>query len=209
MVRISLVLQHFNYVWEALILTEQQTKKREQLDDKYKWDLEKIYANETLWENDFQSVKKLVEQIAALQGTLAKSAEALLKILQLSDETGRKAEQLYVYARMRRDENNANHIYQALFDRAEALSVEANSATAFIVPEILSIEEEELRTFMQQNADLAVYKHALEEIIRQKEHILSASEERLLAMAADLSMASSNIFTMLNNADIKFPVIRD
>ncbi|HZK87434.1 MAG TPA: oligoendopeptidase F [Syntrophomonas sp.] len=190
-------------------MTEQQTKKREELDDKYKWNLEKIYANETLWEDDLQTVKKLVDQIVALQGTMAESAEALLKVLQLSDETGRKAEQLYVYARMRRDENNAKPIYQALFDRAESLSVAANSATAFIVPEILTISEAEMQKFMQKNAELAVYKHALDEIIRQKEHILSAPEERLLAMAADLSMASSHIFTMLNNADIRFPVIRD
>jgi len=190
-------------------LAEQHTKKREELDDKFKWDLEKIYTLETLWEDDFKRLGQLIEKIAALQGSLAESAEALLKVLQISDDMGRIAEKLYVYARMRRDENNANHVYQALFDRAERLSVEASSASAFIVPEILTIPEADLNKYMQQNKDLAVYRHALEEILRQKEHILSAPEERLLAMAADLSMASSNIFTMLNNADIKFPIIKD
>ncbi len=190
-------------------MAEHKSKKRAEIDNMYKWNLDAIYSNEGLWEEDFQSVKKLVQQIVALQGSMGQSAEALLKVMQLSDELGRKAEKLYVYARMRRDENNANHIYQGLFDRAEGLSVEASSATAFIVPEILTIPEENLKGFLQQNQELAIYKHSLDEILRQKEHILSAQEERLLAMAADLSMASNNIFTMLNNADIKFPVIRD
>ncbi len=190
-------------------MAEQMRKKRAEIDDKYKWNLEAMYTDESLWEEDFKSVRKLVSQIVDLQGTMAQSAEALLKVFQLSDELGRKAEKLYVYAKMRRDENNASNIYQALFDRAEGLSVEASSATAFVVPEILTIPEEELKGFIQQNQELAIYKHSIDEILRQKEHILSAQEERLLAMAADISMASHNIFTMLNNADIKFPIIRD
>ena len=190
-------------------MADQHTKKREEIDNKYKWDLEKIFENETIWEDDFKKLQQMIGQIAALQGTMAESPEALLKVMQTSDDMGRIAEKLYVYARMRRDENNANHIYQALFDRAERLGVEANSASAYIVPEILTIPESDLKKYMQENKDLAVYQHALEEILRQKEHILSAPEERLLAMAADISMASSNIFTMLNNADIKFPVVKD
>jgi len=62
---------------------------------------------------------------------------------------------------------------------------------------------------MQAEPGLALYKHYMEEILRQKEHILSPEEERLLAMSGDLAMASNNIFTMLNNADIKFPMIKD
>ncbi len=190
-------------------MTQQRTKKRDEIDHKYKWDLAKIYPDVALWEEDFATLQHMTETIAALQGTLAESAEALLKVLRTSDDLSRISEKLYVYARMRRDEDNANHSYQALFDRAERANVEASSAAAFIVPEILTIPEEELHQYMQDNQDLAIYRHALEEISRQKEHILSIPEERLLAMAADISMASSNIFTMLNNADIKFPVIKD
>ncbi len=184
-------------------------KKREEIASEYKWKLEDIYPDEQLWEKDFNAIKKLAEEVDGLKGTLSSSANALLKVLQLSDELGRKSEKIYVYSRMRRDENNANSRYQALFDRAEGLSVQVGSITSFIVPEILSIPELDLEAFMQQNQDLAVYRHSIEEIVRQREHILSPEEERLLAMTADLSMASGNIFTMLNNADIKFPVIKD
>ncbi len=184
-------------------------RKREEIESEYKWKLEDIYADEHLWEQDFQAVKDLADAVDGLKGTLAGSAGALLKVLQLSDELGRKSEKLYVYARMRRDENNANHHYQALFDRAEGLSIQVSSITSFIVPEILTIPAADIDAFMQSSQDLTVYRHYIDEIMRQKEHILSPAEERLMAMSADLSMASGNIFTMLNNADIKFPVIKD
>ncbi len=123
-------------------MAEQSTRKRNEIDEKYKWDLAKIYVNETLWEEDFQTLQQKIKAIAALQGTMPDSAEALLKVLQTSHEMGRITEKLYVYARMRRDENNADQNYQALFDRAERLSVEASSAAAYIVPEILAIPEQ-------------------------------------------------------------------
>ncbi len=184
-------------------------KKREEIADEFKWRLEDIYADEQLWEEDFNKIKELTDDIGGLQGTLSQSAASLLKVLQLSDELGRKVEKIYVYSRMRRDEDNANHHYQALFDRAQSLNIQVGSVTSYIVPEILTIPEADLEEYMAEDAELAVYRHALEEILRQKEHILSPTEERLLAMTADLSLASSSIFGMLNNADIKFPVIKD
>lgn len=184
-------------------------KKREEIASEFKWKLEDIYSDEQLWEEDFLTIKGLAGEVEGLKGTLASSAAALLKVLQLSDDLGRKSEKLYVYARMRRDENNANHHYQALFDRAQGLSIQVGSITSYIVPEILTIPGPDLQTFLQTSDEMAVYKHSIDEILRQKEHILSAGEERLMAMSGDLSLASGNIFTMLNNADIKFPIIKD
>lgn len=184
-------------------------RRREEIESQYKWKLEDIYAGEHLWEDDFLEVKTLAAELAGLQGTLGESAAALLKVFKLHESLGRKNEKLYVYARMRRDENNADPHYQALFDRIESLSVQIAGMTAFIVPEILAVPEEKLEAFLGSDKELQVYRHFLEEILRQKAHILSASEERLLAMAADLSMAAGNIFTMLNNADLKFPHIKD
>jgi len=190
-------------------LAANSIQKREEIDNEYKWNLDNIYADEKLWEEDFNLVKKLGEEISQLKGKLSASAEILLKTLQLSDELGKKSEKIYVYARMRRDENNADSHYQALCDRAEAVNIQVGSITAFIVPEILSIPTADLESYVNSNQELLLYKHSIDEILRQKEHILSPEEEKLLAMSADLSMASRNIFTMLNNADIKFPVLKD
>jgi len=90
-------------------------KKREEINSEYKWKLEDIYANENIWEQDYQEVKTLTQEIQGYQGSLTSASANLLKVLQLNDELGRKSEKLYVYSRMRRDENNANHQYQAMF----------------------------------------------------------------------------------------------
>lgn len=184
-------------------------RKREEIEEQFKWKLEDIYPNEQLWEQDLEQISKLAGQVDKLQGTLGESARNLLNCLQLSDEVDRVSEKAYVYARMRRDENNADHHYQALFDRVQSLIIQVGSITSFIVPEILTIPEEKLMAFVEEDQGLGLYRHSIDEILRQKEHILSPAEERLVAMSADLSLASGSIFTMLNNADIKFPVIKD
>ena len=95
---------------------------------------------------DFAAVRSLTREIESKKGTLGNSAGDLLNVLRLSDELGKKIG-LYVYARMRRDGNNAKPNYQALFDRAQTVSIEAGSATAFIVPEILQIQRVTCRNF--------------------------------------------------------------
>ncbi|QGU00125.1 Oligoendopeptidase F [Candidatus Syntrophocurvum alkaliphilum] len=186
-----------------------KAKTRKEIDEKYKWDIEDIYVNENLWEEDFNQVKELAQQIQSYKNTLKNSAEQLLEVLRLSDEIDRKTSKLFLYAKMRRDEDNTNDKYKTLFDRAEGLTVLAKSASAFIVPEILSISDEQLQKFLNDNDDLKIYSHFIDTITRQKEHILSPEEEKLMAMVAEIATSSSNIFTMLNNADIKFPVIKD
>jgi oligoendopeptidase F len=184
-------------------------KRREEIDDCYKWKLEDIYENEQLWEQDFTALQQMIPEIEKYQGRLGASSAELLQALKLSEQIERKTEKLYVYAKMRRDENNAEPRYQTLFDRIENLAVQVGSASSYIVPEITSISEEKLKAFMDEMGELKVYQHFFQELIRRRQHVLSQEEERLLAMSSDLSVAPGNIFSMLNNADIKFPVIKD
>lgn len=186
-----------------------EARKREDIAEEYRWQLEDIYKNQAEWEKDFNRVKELIEQIGPYQGRVGESAETLKQVLEILNEMQRKGDNLYVYSRMRRDEDNSNAEYQTLFDRAEGLSVQSSSAVAFVVPELLAMSREQVKEYEKAEPELAVYAHYFDELFRRKEHILGEKEERLLAMSADLSSASNNIFTMLNNADIKFPHIRD
>ncbi|GAE90308.1 oligoendopeptidase F [Acetivibrio straminisolvens JCM 21531] len=86
---------------------------------------------------------------------------------------------------------------------------EAYAATSFIVPEIISIPEEKLNSYIEENKDLQLYRQFFREILRQKEHVLSEKEEELLALASEMAGSPREIFTMFNNADIKFPSIKD
>lgn len=186
-----------------------EARKREDIAEEYRWQLEDIYKNQDEWEKDFKRVKELIEQIGPYQGRVGESAATLKQVIRILNEMQRLGDNLYVYSRMRRDEDNSNAQYQTLFDRAEGLSVQSNSAVAFVVPELLAMSREQVKEYEKAEPELAVYAHYFDELFRQQEHILGEKEERLLAMSADLSSASGNIFTMLNNADIKFPTIRD
>jgi oligoendopeptidase F len=182
---------------------------RDEIEAKYKWKLEDIYPGDAAWEEDFKKVRELSGRMAGYKGRLAGNMQTLLECLKLSDEMLALNDKVFVYARMRRDENNAESKYQALTDRAMALSTEVYASVSFIVPEIISIDEALLKKSVDEVEGLSLYRHYFDEIFRQKQHILSEREEELLALSAEIAEAPSDIFTMFNNADIKFGTIKD
>lgn len=181
---------------------------REEIDSKYKWKLEDIYESDDLWEKDFKRVKERLKELQNFRGRI-NSAENLAGVLKLKDEIGQMADRLFTYARMRRDEDNSRGKYQALADRAMGLSVEVAGSLSFIEPEILALDKEKLMGFLKEREDLKVYGHYIDDLLRMKDHILDADKEKMLADAGEMAEAPGDIFRMLDNADIKFPVIKD
>lgn len=173
------------------------------------WQLEDIFATDQEWEKEFQTVNSLIPGIKEFQGKLGESAETLYQALQLEDKLLERIGRLFTYAHMRYDQDTTNSFYQGLNDRINNLYSQAGSQLAFIVPEILTIEQSKLDGFLKDKTELKLYEHAIEEINLQRPHVLSAEQEALLAGAAEVMNASSNTFGMLNNADLKFPAIRD
>nr|WP_132246209.1 oligoendopeptidase F [Marinisporobacter balticus] len=188
---------------------QKQILKRKDIPENFKWKLEKMYESDELWENDIVDVRKSVEEMLKYVGKLGDCAENLFGALHLNDEISQKIENVYVYARMRKDEDNTVTKYQAMSDKAQGLAVEVQSNLSFMVPEIISISEQKIRRFLKENENLRLYTFYLEELLRQKEHILSKEEEQILAQMGELAAAPKNVFGMINNADIKFPSIMD
>ena len=175
----------------------------------YKWKLEDMYRSQQDWDSEAKDVEELVQKLIAFRGKLSESADTLLQAFQLDDQLGEKISRLYAYARMRRDEDNANTTYQALTDKATTLLVTVESQKAFLVPEILSIPEETLLRWVDENQGLKLYRFVIQELLREKQHILSETEEQLLASAGEVLGASGQIFTMFNNADMRFPKVKN
>lgn len=182
--------------------------KRAEIDKKYAWHLEDIYSSLEKWEQDFSFSQKSMEKLSNFSGKISTSAQILLDCLKQNNETSLIVEKLYVYASMRFHEDSTNATYQKLSSRAETLLIQYSAAASFIVPEILAIPEQTLSEFRKQK-DFSVYAHFLDNILRQKEHTLSVEQEALLAQVGELGGAPQNIFTMLNDADIKFNSIKN
>ncbi|MBS8263107.1 oligoendopeptidase F [Mesobacillus boroniphilus] len=173
------------------------------------WRLEDIFANDEQWEKEFNEVKGLIPSVQEYQGKLGESAEQLYTALQLQDKLLERLGRLYTYAHMRYDQDTTNSYYQGLDDRIKNLYSQAASGLAYIVPEILAVDEEKIKGFLNEKEELKLYEHALEEINLQRPHVLSAEEEALLAQASEVMSSPSNTFGMLNNADLEFPSIKD
>lgn len=173
------------------------------------WRLEDIFSTDQAWEREYQEVKAIIPGVSEFQGKLSENAEELYKALQFQDHLLERISKLYTYAHMRYDQDTTNSFFQGFDDRIKNLYSQAASALAYIVPEILSIDEEKVNRFLSEKEELQLYKHALDEINLQRPHVLSAEEEALLAQASEVMNASSNTFGMLNNADLEFPSIKD
>lgn len=174
-----------------------------------KWNLEAVFPNDSQWESEYSQVTPLVDQLSSYQGRLGESAETLLGSFKLRDDINYRLERLFAYARMRRDEDNTNAHYQALEDRARVLWVRVEEASAYYNPELLEVGREKIDAFIAGNEELKVYAHLLDDLFRERAHMLSAKEEALLAAASEMASGPSQIFDMLNDADLKFGNIKD
>lgn len=188
-------------------MEQQRLKSRAEIPETAKWHLEDIFSDNDQWEQEFSSVEKLLTEGSNYIGHLADSADTLIKCFEWVDNLSLRMESVYAFARMRRDEDNRNANYQAMTDRAGALAVKVSSAAAFLVPEMLAMPEGRLEEFRATNSKMKLYAHVLDDILRKKEHVLSAAEEKLLAEVGELAEAPGAIFSMANNADLKFPNI--
>ena len=173
------------------------------------WRLEDIFATDQAWEDEFKDIQDSLPKGEQYKGKLGESADVLWDALQFQDGITERLGRLYTYSHMRYDQDTGNTFYQGMDDRAKNLYSQASSVFSYIVPEILSIDEETINRFMEEKEELKLYEHVLKEINLQRPHVLSAEQEALLAQASEVLSASSNTFGMLNNADLRFPSIKD
>ncbi|SDN20108.1 oligoendopeptidase F [Alkalicoccus daliensis] len=183
--------------------------RREEIPVEKTWDLEDIFSTNEEWEAAFKELKEQIPAIASYQGKLGESGKTLFEALQKEDELSIKLGKLFVYARMRYDENTADSFYQGLNERARQLITQLSQKASYITPELLNIPEETLKKFVEETPELKLYEHAFERLNKQRPHVLSEKEESLLAQVSEVTNASSNTFSMLNNADLKFPEIKN
>ncbi|HHT91195.1 MAG: oligoendopeptidase F [Bacillota bacterium] len=185
-----------------------QLQRREEIAPDLKWRLEDIYPSDQEWEQDLAKLKASKQSVLDVRGTLT-SGENLLRALQIQDEIGLLADRVIAYSHMRKDEDNTNSRYQAHAAQAMAVAVELSAARSFFLPEILALDPDQVKGWIQETPGLQVYAHYLENILRLQPHTLPAEQEELLAAAGEMAQAPGNIFRMFNNADLKFPEVKN
>ena len=182
--------------------------ERSTIENKFKWTIDEMYPNEESIEKDIQKVKELIEEVKKYKGILADSEENLFKALNISEETSRILQNLYVYTHMKSHEDTRINKNQGNATKTDMLSTELSMATSYMVPEIIAMDSEKLENYLKTEK-LSHYKKYVDDILRLKPHTLNEREEELLAAVADLSGVPENVYDMLSFADLQFPEIED
>ena len=182
--------------------------KRNEVPEELTWRLSDIYPSTDAWEKDFKESLDLAEKIAGFEGHAAADAKSLLSVMDLYEACMKKFYAVIHYANLLHDEDTANQANQVLIQRAQSAGVQISEKIAYLEPEILELPDEKLASYYETEPGLEKYRVTISEIVRLRAHSLSKEMEKLLASAGDMAETPSKGFSMLNNADLKFPTVK-
>ncbi len=195
--------------FEQVEVASRNIPERTEINDEHKWNLTDIFQDDEKWENVFKSVSGKISGYKKFEGKLAESTDNLFACFKFDEEINITLDQLHLYAMLSKDSDMRVGKYHSMDDRIISLYSQVGAASSFIRPELLKIPDEKLRGMIESNDALKTYKHSIDDLLRSKRHTLSNSEEKILAMASELTQTSYNTFSMLTNSDIKLPFIED
>ena len=171
------------------------------------WDLEALYSSLELWDEDFSKLEAMAQKFAAYKGRLAESPALFREAIEVSDEFERLSEKLYVYAHLRSDQDTTVGSNRARVDRICSKLAELSALEAWFEPEVMAIPDDRMKELLSSE-DLAFYRRSIEELLREKKHVLSESEERLFGQLSDVLGTSNDLFSTLNDTDLRFGRVR-
>lgn len=178
---------------------------RADVPEKDKWAIQDLFATDDDWRAALAKAKEFLPRITAFRGRLAESGAALLSFFRLDDEISLAFDALVHYAQRRSDEDTRVAAYQEMVSQVTRFAVEIQSAAAFETPELLAISDEDMNRLYAEAPELELYRLNIDRIRRRREHVLSDKEEAILAAAGEMAASPDDIYSMLNDADLKFP----
>lgn len=182
--------------------------ERKNIQDSFKWDLTPLMKDDGQWEILYKEAESKIFQYEYYKNKMGESLETFRSALEFDINISREIEKLFTYAHLRSDEDKGNQSAQAMYQRSMNLYTRYSEASSFITPEIQALDESLVRGYMAHES-MKDYVFSLEKILRFKPHTLSAEIEQILAMMGEVSAAPSQIFSQLDNADIKFGTLSD
>jgi oligoendopeptidase F len=183
-------------------------RQRSDIPDRFKWNLAHIFPNWDAWTAAYDELDGKIARYAALQGSLATGAAALLAALTLSDDILQLTYRVWYFASLKYDEDQRDNQINGRRQQVQTLFAKESQASAWFNPELLAIPLATVQQWMADNAELAVYRFAVEDLYRQQEHVLDEKGEQLLSLASRFSSSPNDAYAALSTADLKHPTVR-
>lgn len=189
--------------------TDQKVLTRDEVAEEETWRLEDIFVSDEAWDKEYQKVEEMVNEAEQYKGTLGNGARQLFEALTYRDKLAERLRRLYTYAHLKTDQDTTNGFYQTMDGRIKSLVVKVSTALSYFTPELLSIDEEQLNQTIESHEGLRLYKQEFKELNAERAHILSTEQEALLAQLSEVTGNPAETFSMLNNADLTFGLVKD
>lgn len=186
-----------------------KVKKRNEIDDKYKWDLTKIYKNKEELEKDIELASKKTEEFLKYKGHLTDDSNTLLKATDDYFSLIRIIDKLVVYSHMKSDEDKANTESESIMGKVDKFTDEVGEKLAFYTPELLEKEYSDIEKLIKENKSLEKYTFMFKELFREKDHVLPLEQEEMMARLGEIFSSEENTFRMLDDVNLKFKNIKD
>jgi len=172
------------------------------------WDLSTLFTSDAEWEKAFTRWEADIAGFERFRGHLGDDAATLAACLKFDTEFDRLGDRLGTYAFLKTAEDTANSTYQRMSGRYRNIASRAGQAASYIRPEVMAIKSKTIDEYLKAPV-LAEFKLVLERMLRYKPHTLSKNEEKLLAMQAEMAGASGQTFRQLNDADLKWGLLKN
>lgn len=182
---------------------------RNKIDKKHKWNAESVFPSNAAWEKEVGQILKDIEKVRQYQGRLAEGPSVLLEAQNVANNLLSRAQTAYMYAGFTYNVDTTNQKSTGMIGKAQGMFGQLLSAISYMEPEMLAIGSDRLNEWMAENAELAAYRHAIEDLFRRQAHVRSAEVEEILGMVSDPLNGASNSTSMLTNADFRFKSIKD
>lgn len=178
-----------------------QMKVRDELPEKYKWNLSDLYATDEAWRAEKEKIQQKMQEVTRYQGKLTQSAATLLEALSFNSTLIKDMVRLSSYASMKSDQDTRVTKYAGMKQEMQQLFAEYGALTSFMEPELLTLQEEQLNRFFTQEKELTTYKFYLTDLLRKRAHRGSEEVEKVLAYSSLMSGNAANIFSTFSNAE--------
>ncbi len=184
-----------------------RSRNRAEIHERFKWDVRDIFESWEAWDAAYKQLEAGVERYALLKGTLGQGPENLLKAFRLSEDLGQLAYRVWYYPSLQYDEDQRDNTVNARRQQVQILFARWKQAESWFSPELLQIPLQTVRTWMDQNEALRLYRFAIENLYRQQEHVLDDAGERLMSLTSRLASAPNEAYWALSTSDAKFPTL--
>jgi len=189
-------------------MSSTQIPTRAVISESDKWDLKHLFADVSKWQEDFAWLQRVYPKLEEWKGTVGESAQILADVLEFEKSLELKIERVYHYASLQLAEDSTNNEYLTRIGQVQNLLTKIGETSAFVVPEILAIDDEKFAQFIA-DPELKDWRIKLHKIRRMKPHVLSVAEERLLALGSVALSGYDDTFSQLTDVDMKFGVLTD